>query len=92
MKEKIRKFVKGESVFKDWKEDNPTLLSKSLMNDIKYWKVQRLSKDDNEYSDIIQTLLKYIAKLKHIYIDLISNSSYPSISWTDFGNYANKIG
>lgn len=79
-------------MFKDWKEDNPTLLSKSFMKDIKYWKVKRLAKDENEYNDIIQVFLKYIVKLKHVYIDLISSSTFPTISSTDFINYCNRVG
>jgi hypothetical protein len=91
VKEQVRKFEKPLSVFKDWKEDTVFTLSKSLINDIKYWKVYNMIKDEDQYNQIIQILLKYLDKLKHIYIDLISGSEYPLITRVDFWKYADKI-
>ncbi|CAI2387721.1 unnamed protein product [Moneuplotes crassus] len=90
--EKYRKFDKNTSVFKEWKEDNPTIITKTLINDIKYWKVPNMIRDKKEYEGVIQVLLKYLPKLKHIYIDLISSSEYPLISRFDFFKYAEQIG
>lgn len=88
----MRKFIKNQSVFKDWKEDTPISLSKTLLNDIKYWKVKKFIKDEQEYNDTVQVLLKFIDKIKKVYIDLISSSTFPSISWIDFSNYSQKVG
>jgi hypothetical protein len=34
----------------------------------------------------------HFSELKHIFINLISQSDYPHIGWIDFGNFCREVG
>ena len=46
-------FNKDSSMFKPWIEDNFLTLNECMENDKKYWKVQKICKDKNDYQEIV---------------------------------------
>lgn len=84
-----RKFDKPTSMFKDFPEDNATNLKKMFMKDIETWKLGRVIKDGFELRNMIEVLLNYLGQIKDVFNHCIALSSYPSISWIDFGNLCN---
>ena len=63
-----------------------------LMNDFKHWKVKKIVKDKEELKEIEDFFQENIKPLKDIYITLLSNSTYPNLTWLDFGKYIQQIG
>lgn len=57
--EEIRKFNKGSSVFKDWKEENNDLLRKQMEYDGGLNKLARFIKDPTELKNTYAMILKY---------------------------------
>lgn len=43
-----RVFKKDASVFRDWKEDTTKTLENMFLDDIRFWKISRFIKDDND--------------------------------------------
>jgi hypothetical protein len=84
-----RKFDKPNSMFKDFPEDSPAFLKKVFLKDIETWKLGRVIKDNLELRRLIDTMLNYIRQLKDVFNHCNALSSFPSISWIDFGNYCN---
>lgn len=76
-------------MFKDFPEDNPAFLKKVFLKDIETWKLGRVIKCNLELRRLIDTMLIYIQQLKDIFNHCIALSSFPSISWIDFGNFCN---
>jgi hypothetical protein len=85
-----RRFDKPVSMFKDFPEDTPANLKKMFLKDIETWKLGRVIKDGFELRNLIETLTEYIAQMKDIFNCCIALSSYPSISWIDFGNLCHQ--
>lgn len=81
-----RKFDKPNSMFKDYMEDTPALLKRVLMKDLESWKLGRVIKDQFELRRVLDTLLEYTEQIKDMFNHSIALSSFPSISWIDFGN------
>ncbi len=77
-------------MFKDFPEDNPAFLKKMFLKDIETWKLGRVIKDVFELRNLIETLTEYISQIKDIFNCCIALSSYPSISWIDFGNLCHQ--
>ena len=46
-------FNKDSSMFKPWIEDNFLTINECMENDKKYWKVQKICKDKNDYQEIV---------------------------------------
>ncbi len=59
-----------------------------LSNDFRMWKISRIVKEANEIKQIEQVFQNNVKDLKQIYLTLISNSTYPNLTWLDFVNYA----
>lgn len=81
----IRKFDKPVSMFRDFPEDSPALLKKAFQKDIEQWKLGRVIKDQFEYRRICDLLFSHTEQIKSIFTNQIALSSFPSISWIDFG-------
>lgn len=67
-------------------EDTPALLKRVLMKDLESWKLGRVIKDQFELRRVLDTLLEYTEQIKDMFNHSIALSSFPSISWIDFGN------
>ena len=55
----MRVFVKEQSIFKPWKEDDEYIYQQCAANDFKYWKVPRICKDTLDLEKCEQLVLKY---------------------------------
>lgn len=85
-----RKFDKPLSMFQDFPEDTPTFLRKVFNKDIESWKIGRIIKDMLELRRVQDVLIEHIEAVKDVFNHLISLSTFPSISWIDFGNMCNQ--
>ncbi|CDW72588.1 UNKNOWN [Stylonychia lemnae] len=85
-----RVFKKDTSVFKEWKEDTPQTIQLMLDDDLKYWKIHRFIKDDNDRLMCEKIIRQNVVLIKKIFITEICNSSFPNISWIDFSNFCEK--
>ena len=83
-------FKKDASVFRDWKEDTQKSLENMFLDDIRFWKIARFIKDDNDRERTIQVVGKHFAKIKKIFTSLICQSAFPNITWIDFGSFCEK--
>jgi len=83
-------FKKEESVFKDWKEDTEETFQAVMDSDCKFWKVERIIKDPKELQSTKEMVARYLPTLKKIYIALISQSTYPNISWLEFSHFCHQ--
>lgn len=77
-------------MFKDFPEDSPAYLKKMFLKDIESWKLNRVIKDGFELRNMIDTITQYIEPIKDVFNYCIAISSFPSISWIDFGNFCNQ--
>lgn len=84
---KQRVFRKEFSVFKDWREDTPSMNTQMVQDDFRYWKGSRFIKDEADKDRVEKLMAKNFVKLKRIFTSFISQSSFPNISWIDFGNF-----
>lgn len=66
-----RVFKKDTSVFRDWKEDTTKTLENMFLDDIRFWKIGRFIKDDNDRENTMQVVGKYFLKLKKVFTSLI---------------------
>ena len=82
-----RVFKKENSVFKEWKEDTQNMVDTMYQDDIKWWKIGRFIKDEDDRLRVEKLIWKNFAKIKKIFTSLISQSSYPNIGQIDFGNF-----
>jgi len=85
-----RVFRKEFSVFKEWKEDTPSLNTQMVEDDFRYWKGSRFIKDEADKDRVEKLMAKNFVKIKRIFTSFISQSSFPNISWIDFGNFCEK--
>lgn len=85
-----RYFKKETSVFKDWREDNPSLIEKTAEFDQREWKAARFIKDPSEVQRCWDVILKNFVKLKDLFVTLASKSNFPSITLLDFTSFAEQ--
>ncbi len=85
-----RRFKKDASVFKDWREDNPYILSRSAELDKREWKAPRFIKDPEEVDRCWEVIQKNFARLKDIFITLACRSNFPSITNLDFTAFCDQ--
>lgn len=85
-----REFKKENSVFSPWKADNSKEILAGFSKDILRWKVQRFVKDEEDYLNVCKIVEQHVFYLKTMYIVLISNSNFPSITWNDFTTFVNS--
>jgi hypothetical protein len=83
-----RRFVKKDSVFRDFIEDDPEILKKMMEADMRNNKVTKLTKSKDEFEDLKQRLGRYYEGLKNSYIFYLAfyYKDYPGISQLDFGH------
>ena len=82
------KFNRAKSIFKNFQEDTPEHLLKMLEQDINYSKLHKMCKQIGDLEALKQSILKYYLQLKNIFLHTASNSSYPTISFSDWSNFA----
>jgi len=58
-----------------------------VQDDFRYWKGSRFIKDEADKDRVEKLMAKNFVKLKRIFTSFISQSSFPNISWIDFGNF-----
>jgi hypothetical protein len=58
-------------VFRDWKEDTTKTLENMFLDDIRFWKIGRFIKDDNDRENTMQVVGKYFLKIKKVFTSLI---------------------
>lgn len=81
-------FVKEASVFRRWQQDTKKIVSSALAKDLERWKCHKLIKDEDDLADVVTTVKRRYAELKHIHCNLISGDGYPHIGWMDFSKFA----
>jgi hypothetical protein len=59
VKQTVRTFVKANSVFKDWVEDNENVASQVIDHDSTCWKLDRFVKDADDIPRIIDVMKSY---------------------------------
>jgi hypothetical protein len=89
-----RKFLKRESLFRDYIEDTPETLRKIFENDFKNSKYNRLIKKKEDLNEVKELLWsKYYRMLKRSFQYYGSTSvSYPYISLLEFGKICKDTG
>ncbi len=85
-----RRFKKDTSVFRDWKEDNNYVLTKSAELDKKEWKAPRFIRDVEEIDRCWDVIWQNFTKLKDIFINLASKSNFPSVTNLDFTTFCDQ--
>ena len=83
-------FVKELSIFKPWKEDNDRTYEECWTMDFKYWKVDKICKDEYELKKCQEIIQRHYPILKQIYTTLISSVEYPCIGWMKFCSFCKE--
>ena len=66
---KVRHFERHNSVFKEWIEDNPTIITNCLDHDMGLWKIDRLIKnDDTDKNDLCDYIRANGELIKNLFI------------------------
>jgi hypothetical protein len=61
-----------------------------VQDDAKWWKLARFIKDDGDRDRVEKVIAKHYQRLKKIFTSFIAQSSFPNISWIDFGNFCER--
>lgn len=77
-------FKKSETVFRTWEDDTDKKIIECMDHDAKYWKVNRLIKDKNEYVAVLTVVQEHYEFLKNTHIEVASTSEFPHIYAADF--------
>jgi hypothetical protein len=85
-----RIFNKNNSVFKHFLDTTEEIKRTMLDNDLKYVKLSRLIKDENDIKEITRILLENYSEIKEIFDYYASESYYPTIGMLDFGKFCEK--
>ena len=78
------------NVFQDWKVDTEETYKTMLLEDFKYWKLNRFIKDPEDIKACEQIIRNNIVELKDLYTSLISCSNFPNIDWMDFSQFVKQ--
>lgn len=84
------KFNKDRSVWKTFVEDTPDHLMKCLEQDLKFGKLSRVVKTDQDFQNLKQEIFKDYYTLKNMFVALSAVSNYPVISWNDYSLFINR--
>jgi hypothetical protein len=87
-----RVFRKDASVFKEWKEDNMSMIADMFADDTRWWKCSRFIKDENDRERVTKLVQTHYVILKKIFSGLTSSSTFPNIGQIDIGNFCVKCG
>lgn len=87
-----RKFMKENSVFAEWIEDDPYILQRVKEDAAAHWKLTKMKMDQAEWQKLMKVIEENMSLLKHIYIWLQSSSdSFPGISSLDFARFMHSM-
>ena len=88
---KKQKFDISRSVFKQLKLENEEILQKMFELDMKYSKIKKIFKtNNNEYEAVKKMLWNNYSKIKNVFLTCLVHSEYPIVSWNDFTVFCNK--
>jgi len=90
MKDIKRKFIKAESLFKDWRIDTEEDLWRMIEIDYEKTKLDKLINSLSESQKVLNIFYDYSHKIKDLFIHLAAKSSYPYISRYCFNAYLKK--
>lgn len=85
-----RVFSKNNSVFKHFLDSTDEIKKIMLDNDMKYAKLNKLIKDENDIKEITRVLYENYSEIKEIFDYYASESMYPTIGMIDFGKFCEK--
>jgi hypothetical protein len=94
---KIRKkknyFIKRESIFRDYKDDNPEILKKCCEVDLNYSKFSIIFKSEIYLQREVKNMLikKYYKPIKDLFMHFIPTSKFPNIGWRDFVKICHQV-
>ena len=83
-------FIKDQSIFKPWKEDDEATYEACARNDFKAWKLPRFVKDELDLKACEQLVIKYYEQLKACYITLMSGDNFPDVGWMAFARFCEQ--
>lgn len=86
-KKKIKKFVRESTIFADFRIDNDLMLDKCYKLDNKEWKINRLTKSEEDLANTLKAVRQYYPLLKEIFIFVAAQSKYPHITQMDFSRF-----
>ncbi len=84
---RFRRFVKCMSVFKDWREDTEEALRRMVQLDYGKSKLAKLIKTQKEQEELLELVYKNVRRFKEQFLEAITGSAYPNISWLNFTTY-----
>ena len=88
---KKQKFDISRSVFKQFKLENEETLLKMFELDMKYSKIRKIFKtNNNDYEAVKKMLWNNFPKIKNVFLTCLVHSEYPIVSWNDFTVFCNK--
>ena len=83
-----RKFLRDQSIFKDWLEpDYERLIKRDLDNS----KLTKVVKDYETYDKMAEVFVNNAHVVLDTFNHIISHSHYPMITWMDFSNFFNEF-
>ena len=91
--ERITKYVAADafnrqrSIWGAWPEEDEAQFRACISHDTTLWKVPRLIKDEIDYLNVIEVLLKHAKLLAHLFTYISGKSSFPSVGMLDFSQF-----
>ena len=85
-----REFNHSASVFKNWKREGKTEISKALQHDFTYWKVPRFIKEEGDITTIKEYIRENWDMLNQIFLTTAAHGNFPTLSWLDFEKFVRK--
>ena len=84
-------FIKKNSVFKDWKEDQQKTLEECLDHDVRHWRVGKFIKDIFEQDKVQDIVHDNYELLKTLEIYYASKCDFPYINDLGFDEFLNDF-
>ena len=85
--EQLEKFDKDKTVWKNFKDDDDAMIDECLEQDLKWGKVMRLCKLDEDKAALKKCLRKHYLDIKNMFLLIASNSNYPTIGLNDYTTF-----
>lgn len=86
-----KEFVREITIFADYRVDDERLMDQCYLHDSKYWKLDRVVKDDKDVKATARVIKDNFKLLKDCFISIASSSRFPFISMFDFGRFMHNI-
>ena len=77
-------------MFKHWHEERPAKQKESVEVDCKLWKLRKFVKEESDVENCKAVIMEHQEKLKEVFINLISASSYPAITMMAISNWVTR--